>query len=150
MTVTEPREGSSADLVRRMERLEERLDRLEPAVAEVATNQKHAEELNALRFANVQSSVNLVSSDLKEFMRRIEGIIAGDVETGAARQAREMVADWQKWRDKTDAKFETIDQRQDDSETFHTQISTVARVALVILGSGWIATAFALWRVLNP
>src|SRR5689334_18000737 len=75
-------------------------------VARVELNQQHAEELNKLRFTSLDTAVSTLSSDLKGFMARIEGMISGEVDTQQSRQGRELVADYQKWRGEVDDALE--------------------------------------------
>lgn len=107
---TPVRAGSTADIVRRMDRIESRQDTMETkvdslaaTVARVETNQTHATELNKLRFDALDSGLRVVKEDLRGFMGRIEGIIAGDVETNQTRQGQALVADYRKWRSEVDA-----------------------------------------------
>lgn len=151
MTETDtPRPGTGADLSRRMDRLEQNHETLSKEVANltstvslVEANQRHADELHKLRFDALDSGLTSLRADLKGFMARVEGLISGEVQTPQTRQGQELVADYQRWRTSVEERFDT-------GESFQTQVRTVTRVALIILGSGWLATAFLLWRTLNP
>ena len=75
------RVGSTADLVRRMDRIEQRQERqeaemgvLSATVARVEINQNHAAELTKLRFDALERSVADVGGTLRTFMGRIEAI----------------------------------------------------------------------------
>jgi hypothetical protein len=99
-----------------MDRMESRHEDLAKEVAtltvttgQIVLNQKHAEDLNELRFKSLDSAVGLLATDLKGFMTRIDGIITGETETIQARQGRELVADYMTWRKATDQRLTIIE-----------------------------------------
>ena len=84
---------------------------LTATTAQVVLNQKHAEELNELRFKSLDTAVSQISTDLKGFMVRIDGIMTGEVETTQSRAGRELVAEWTSWRKEVEAWRDVQDQR---------------------------------------
>ena len=100
-----PRVGSTADVSRRVERLEAKQDELaadvtslKGTVSRVETNQLHASELNKLRFDALDASIQSSTAKLDQFMTRIEGLISGDVQTNQTREAAAILADYHRWR----------------------------------------------------
>ena len=100
-----PRAGTFADLARRIDRIESRLDAQEvefrsmsAAVARLSQNQDHATELSKLRFDALETGQRAIGAQLTSFMQRVEGLISGEVQTEQTRQGREMVDDYQRWR----------------------------------------------------
>lgn len=110
----EPRPGTPASIERRVERLEVEVATLSGSVTRVELNQVHAAELNKLRFDSLDSSIVQVKDLLVPFMKRMEGIIAGEVETVQMRQGREVLADYLAWRKEIDAKVASNRERLDD------------------------------------
>lgn len=160
------RAGSGPDLARRMDRMETRQEAqeaevkvLSATVSRVELNQKHAEELNVLRFASLDTAVNstkaavdAVRADLSGFMKRIEGMLTGEVQTAQSKQAAEVMADYVKWRAAVDAdraiiyskeQRQRIEDRLDEAEEFRTQIGTGLKIAGFVLGSGQVLAIIA-------
>src|SRR4051812_45041233 len=106
MTDTEtPRAGSAVDLSRRMDKMEQRHEALEgevrilaQTVGRVEQNQIHVAELNKLRFDALDTGQRALGGQLADFIKRIESIMTGEVETQATRQGQEIVADYREWR----------------------------------------------------
>ena len=103
------RAGSSLDLARRMDHMERKHEELAKEVAaltatvgRVEQNQAHATELNKLRFDALDMGVKSLAGQLTDFIKRIDGMISGEVETAQSRQGQALVADYQKWRDEVD------------------------------------------------
>lgn len=121
------RVGSATDTARRLDRTETRLDALESevrslsaAISRVEQNQGHAIELNKLRFDAIESGLKSVEAAFMAFVRRIDGMLDGTIETAQARQGRELVEDYQEWR------------RDVDSD--RTKITTIGRVVVFLVG----------------
>lgn len=133
---TTPRAGSSADLSRRMDRIEEAHASLATTVARVELNQQHAEELNKLRFSALDAAVGNVAGKLDSFMARVEGIITGEVETNQTRQGRALVEDYTQWR-------ETVEARLDSADTLATQVRLLGRMAVLLPVGSIISAAVA-------
>ncbi len=93
-----PRAGSSQDISRRVERLEAEVSTLTVTVARIEQNQAHATELNKLRFDALDMGLKSLGGQLTDFIKRIDGMISGEVETAQTRQGAALVADYQKWR----------------------------------------------------
>lgn len=137
------RPGSTVDLSRRIERLEHNYGELASTVGRVALNQEHGEELNRLRFASLEQAIGStgkdiakVSVDLEGFMARIEGLISGEIQTTQTRQGAELVADYQRWRREVD--------------TDRARLSTIGRLAVLLITSNLLAWGAALYAVLQP
>ena len=130
----------------RLSRLEAKYDDLAKQVegavhtiARVEQNQTHAEELNKLRFGALDTAVSTLSSDLKGFMARIDGILTGDVETAQSRQGRELIVDYQKWRAATDGRLDAQDVRNG-------RLDLVAKVVWGLVGGNIVAIiGFVIW-----
>lgn len=123
----------------RLSRLEAKYDDLAKQVegavntiTRVELNQTHAEELNKLRFGALDTAVGTLTSDLKGFMGRIEGIISGDVDTAQSRAGRELVTDYQQWRATTDSRLDAQDVRNG-------RIDLVAKVVWGLVGGNIVA-----------
>ena len=123
----------------RLSRLEAKYDDLAKQVegavhtiARVEDNQKHAEELNKLRFGALDTAVSTLTTDLKGFMGRIEGIISGDVQTAQSRQGAELVADYQRWRAATDTRLDAQDVRNG-------QLNLIGKVVWGLVGGNIVA-----------
>lgn len=91
MTATDeqsPRPGSTADLVRRVERLEQSHGELAKAVNDqshklelVQLEQKHASEMMNSKFAGLEKLAEETSHDLKELIKFIQSAMSGAPET---------------------------------------------------------------------
>lgn len=146
---TAPRPGSSVDLSRLMDRMEQNHEQLARevsgltgTVARVELNQKHAEELNKLRFDSLETGVGQANTKLDNFMARIEGLISGEVSTAQSRAGQELVEDYKKWR-------LTVENRLDGAESFQSQGRLVGRVIVLLLGTGWIGTVVTVIALLT-
>lgn len=142
MTDTEARPGSAADLSRRMDRMEQRqegfdqrLSSLAASVARVEQNQDHASELNKLRFDALDAGMRSLQIHLADFIKRVEGLVSGEVQTEQMRQGREMVADYQRWRDQVDAD--------------RAKLALLGRLAVLLVSSNVLAIAAAIYAVMN-
>lgn len=142
MTDTEARPGSAADLSRRMDRMEQRqegfdqrLSSLAASVARVEQNQDHASELNKLRFDALDAGMRSLQIQLADFIKRVEGLVSGEVQTEQMRQGREMVADYQRWRDQVDAD--------------RAKLALLGRLAVLLVSSNVLAIAAAIYAVMN-
>lgn len=116
---TQPRPGTYADLARRIERMEVKHEDLAKEVAgltattgQVVLNQKHAEDINELRFKSLDTAVGLIGTDLKGFMARVEGILSGDIQTASSRQGLAVIEDYNAWRKEVDARLDASDTRE--------------------------------------
>lgn len=130
---TTGRPGSAADLSRRMDALERNHNTLAGTVQLIEANQRHAEELNKMRFESLETAVKGVGTDLKGFMLRIEGMISGEVETVQSREGRALVADYKKWREKVDT---TLD-----------QVRLMGRLGVLLVTSNLLAIAAAIYAI---
>ena len=91
-----------------MDGLEGRVGDLVATVARVEENQKHATQLNDLRFNALDQGVRALDGTLKDFIRRIESMISGETQTALQKQ---MMEEYQEERRATAAKFVDIDRR---------------------------------------
>ena len=147
---TPPRPGSTVDLSRRMDRMEEKHDDLArevqgltATVARVELNQKHAEELNTLRFTALDTAISSVSGKLDGFMARVEGIVSGEIETAQSRTGAGLVEDYREWRAE-------VDGRLDKYEKFETQGRLLGRIAVLLVTSNVIAFVAAFAAIVRP
>ena len=138
----EPRAGTYADLARRIDRIESRLDAQEvefrsmaSAVARLTQNQEHATELSKLRFDALETGQRAIGAQLTAFMQRVEGLITGEVQTEQTRQGREMVEDYQAWR------------RDVDGD--RARLSLLGRLAIIALGGNALAIAAAVYAAIK-
>lgn len=139
---TPARAGSALDLSRRMDRIESRQDdqgralaALSGTVERVELNQRHAEELNKLRFDALDASLSLHAGKLDNFMTKIDNILTGVTELPAAREGREMVSDYKIWRQGVD--------------TTLTQTRLWGRIATVLASSGVLGALVAGWIAIH-
>ena len=112
---TQGRPGSGADLSRRMDRIE-------------AAQEAQAREMSSL------------GSDLKTFMARIEGMISGEVETSAAREGRELVADYKKWRVE-------VDDDREKAAVLSGRLDLLGKLAVILIGGQAFAIVAALYAL---
>lgn len=96
--VPEAKAGSYADLARRVDRVETNVANLQGTVSEVVLNQRHAEELNRLRFTALDSSVASVGVTLTTFITRMESILSGETQTTVSRAEEQAEEDLLAWR----------------------------------------------------
>ena len=146
-TPDEPRPGSTVDLSRRMDRMETKYDdlatevgSLKATITRVEVNQKHAEELNTLRFSALDTAVGTVGTKLDAFMERIDKLITGETQTA---QSKQMLDDYQRWR-------EDVDTRLDRHDTFETQGRLLGRIAVLLVTSNVIAIIAAIAALAKP
>jgi len=141
------------------ETLTREVSSLKGTVGRVEQNQVHAEELNKLRFASLDTAVGTLTTDLKGFMSRIENIISGEIETAQSKQGKAILADYQRWHDEVDAKLATvytpeqrmeIERRLDSHDKFETQGRLLARIGVLMLTSNVIAIIAAIAAVIKP
>lgn len=159
------RPGSTADLLHRIDRLEQRQDGIERQVSGLATtvdrveiNQKHAEELAVLRFGSLDSAVKAVDATLERFMGRINAIVSGEVRLPQAVAGEELVRDYQAWRSKVDERLGIIytpqqrldiEARLDRHEAFEVQGRLLARLGVLLIGGNILGVALALAAILT-
>ena len=115
-------------------------------VARVEINQKHAEELNKLRFDALDQSIKNIDGTLERFMGRVNAIIAGEVKLPREAQAEADRADYLRWRERIDTDLDGIHTRNDaidaiaaartqDSDVSWRRVSIIAG-AIGALGGG--------------
>jgi hypothetical protein len=160
------RPGSGADLSRRMDRIEQRQDSIEQEMHSLATtvgrveqNQAHATELNKLRFDALDAGIRGNTARLDAFIARIEGIITGEIDTQQGRQGRELIADYQRWRDTVDERLAIIytpeqraliERRLDEHDRFVTQGTLLARLGVLIVSTNVLGLAVAIYAAIKP
>ena len=145
-----PRSGSGADLARRMDRMEARQDSIETevrtlaaTVARVELNQEHATELNKLRFDALDTGLKALTGIVTDFIKRVEGIVDGTVETGQGRAGREMVADYQSWR-------RDVDNDREDQAVLNGQVRLLGRLAVLLVSTNVLAVVVAAYALVKP
>jgi hypothetical protein len=121
-----------------MDRMEQRQDNIETevrtlaaTVSRVEQNQMHATELAKLRFDALDNALR----PFADFMKRIEGMLSGEVETQQQREGRALVADYQTWRDGVDADL--------------TRLRLLGRIAVIVIGGNVLAIAAAVYAVVK-
>src|SRR4051812_5309543 len=127
----------------RLSRLEAKYDELAKqlgsAVAtidRVESNQQHAEELNKLRFTALDTSVGTLSTDLKGFMSRIEGLISGEVRLP---QQERIMAEYLAFKDDTETRLDLQDVRNG-------RIDLIGKVVWGLVGGNIVAiVGFVVW-----
>ena len=117
----------------RQDSIEQEVRTLAATVARVEQNQEHATELNKLRFDALDTGLKSLSGQLTDFIKRIDGMISGEVETTQAREGRALVADYQRWRDEVDAD--------------RAKLALLGRLAVIAIGGNALAIlgALSLW-----
>lgn len=133
-----PRPGSSQDLSRRMDRIEQshealagQVTSLAGTVARVELNQTHQAELNKLRFDALDTGLGTVKDSLERFMGRINAIVAGEVKLPGSEA---MMAEHLKWRGTVDAKLEASEGKLDEQAVLNGQIKLLGRLAVLLVG----------------
>lgn len=129
------RAGSPADVSRRLDRVEQRVDGLEREVASlsgtvgrVEQNQQHQSELNKLRFDSLDTSINGVAATLDRFMVRINGIVSGEIRLPQTEQGEALVKDYQDWR-------KDVDRDREAQAILAGQLRLLGRIAIVLATS---------------
>ena len=137
-----PRVGTYADLARRIDRIEARLDAQEvefrsmsAAVARLSQNQDHATELSKLRFDALETGMRGIGSQLAEFIKRVEGMVTGEVQTEQMRQGQALVTDYRKWRDEVDED--------------RAKLALLGRLAVLLVSSNVLAIAAAIYALVK-
>lgn len=62
MSSDDPRPGTTADAIHRLERVEEKVDKLETRMGTVEMNQQHARELQTLHFTTVFAKLDAIAA----------------------------------------------------------------------------------------
>jgi len=119
LTPAPTRVGSSADLARRMDKMEGRQDTLESevraltaTVARVELNQNHATDLAKMTFNALDSGLKVLDGRCTMINKRIEGIISGEIETAQGRQGAAIMAEYLKWREDTIKRLDAVEDAQ--------------------------------------
>ncbi len=152
------RPGSSADLSRRMDRMERRQDTIETKVTDLAgvvgrveLNQKHAEELSILRFNALDGAVKNIDGTLERFMGRINAIVSGEVKLPQAVQGEAMVADYILWRKEVTAELGLLKSQNVRQSGVNAGIGATFGTgkAFVVTGAAVVTAAIAVLNALN-
>ena len=160
-----PKIGSIADIARRMDRIESRHETLEgevrtlsQTVGRLEQNQLHGQELAKLRF----DAIDQGQKQMTDFMKRIEAMISGEVETAQQRQGREMVADYQEWRKSVEDRLpddnevieyrdwrKDVDNDRQKANEFITQGKFLGRLLLIVLSGNVLALLAGLYALMQ-
>lgn len=100
----------------RQDNIETEVRTLSATVARVEQNQAHATELNRLRFDALDTGLKSLAGQLDGFMKRVDGILTGEVETAQSKAGRELVIDYTQWRKSVDERLTDLKDRQDTSK----------------------------------
>ena len=92
----------------RQDTLESKVTDLAAIVSRVETNQSHATELSKLRFDALDNGLGSLTGQLKDFIKRMEGLISGEIQTAAGRQ---MLDEYNRFRQTTTNRIEAIEDR---------------------------------------
>lgn len=143
---TPPRPGSSIDLSRRMDRMEQNHEQLvkevaglTSTIARVELNQTHAEELNKLRFGALDVSVSNLGTKLDAFMARINALISGEVRLP---QNDALMKDWRDWRADTEG-------RLDEQAVLNGQVRLLGRLAVLLVSGNVVALVVGVAAILK-
>lgn len=141
------RVGSNADLARRMDRMEQRQDNQETqlrdlaaVVSEIRLGVAHGSELSKLRFDALDTGLNASRTDLAAFMKRIEAIMSGEIQTAQGKAmmdqytafVRESIEDRKNIRDRVDVIEEDHIRRDAARQGISGLLSGTKGVVLVI------------------
>lgn len=150
------RTGSYVDLARRVDRLEASVAGLTSTVQAIELNQKHAETVNGLHFAALNTGIENLGKTVDGFMTRVEGIISGEIQTVQSRAGQELVSDYKVWRGKVDSKLPTdveetefrawkakVDTHLEDVETVINQIKFLGTLVRLLVAGNVIAIFIA-------
>lgn len=166
--MTEPeapaRPGSSIDLSRRMDRMEQNHEQLAKEVAGLAgtisrveINQKHAEELNVLRFTALDTAVKSVEATLGTAVRSLEGTLGrfmdriNSIITGETRlpQNDALMQDYRDWRADVDEKLEASQAKLEEQAVLNGQVRLLGRLAVLLVSGNVLAIIAAVAAVLK-
>lgn len=126
-------------MARRMDKLESNHDSLRQEVSglkstveRVELNQKHAEEVNALHFAALNTGLTTMSGKFDAFVTRIDGIIAGEIQTAQSQQGQKILAEYLEWR-------KSVELEMEESRDFRTQTKTIGNIIKLLVAGNTIA-----------
>ena len=105
------------------------------AVARLSQNQDHATELSKLRFDALETGMRGIGSQLAEFIKRVEGMVTGEVQTEQMRQGQALVTDYRKWRDEVDED--------------RAKLALLGRLAILLVSSNVLAIAAAIYALVK-
>lgn len=144
-----PRPGSTADLSRRVDRLEATTDRLEAAVTEVNhrldlvnVNQQHQTEMMQAKFAGMEGMLHQTSGEVSKITQLIEAAYRGDPAAQSAygqKIMQEYVAFTKEVRDHIAAQREHNNAVDDYILVQKTRSETTANLAQRAFGSSLLA-----------
>lgn len=119
-----PRPGSTADLVRRVERLEDVTASLSAAVSEVNhrldmvnLNQQHQTEMMGSRFKGVEDMLHATSSEVTKITNLIQAAMSGDP-TAQSPMARQMMEEYRAFQHKVLNHIETQEKVNENVDDF--------------------------------
>jgi hypothetical protein len=75
---------------------------LHTAISRVEASFVTFEKVSEMQFKSLDSSITALRSTVEPFMRRIDGMLTGEVETSQQRDGRRELEDYRKWRDGVD------------------------------------------------
>lgn len=123
------RTGSYADLSRRVDKLEETVGSLSGAVSRVEVTVEHVRQLSELRFNSLETALKVIDGNLAGFMRRIEGVMTGEIETAQTRQGQKILADYEAFRERMEAHVE-------ESNLIHASAAAKGEGVVLALSTG--------------
>jgi hypothetical protein len=143
---TPPRAGSGADLAARMDRIEKvqesqggEIGRLSNSLVRIETLIAAADRVADSRWSEVKVSIEKVDLRVGGLSTRVDTFMADPEASGIGKERAE--AD-RKWRME-------VDHDRRDFLLFITSARTLTRVALLIAGSSWVATAIAIYAFIQ-
>lgn len=138
-----PRPGSTVDLSRRMDRMEEKYDdlarevaSLTGTVARVELNQAHQAELSKQSFAALDRGLDVVGGKLDAFITRVNGLISGEIRLP---QNDALMADWREWRNGVENKLELSEAKLGEQAVLNGQVRLSANLLKILVGGNVVA-----------
>ena len=114
--------GSGPDLARRMDRMEDWQRTTEKTLSDqgltialVAKDVSHMETMNAQRFGSLEKALGSIETMLTAHMKRVEGVISGEIETPQTKQGQAIIAAYEKKRDEVDARLDALEDQKDQT-----------------------------------
>lgn len=122
----------------RQDSIETEVRTLSATVQRVEQNQSHAVELNKLRFDSLDTGLKSLGGQMTDFIKRIEGILSGEVETIQSKQGQAIISDYNSWRKGVDADIAELKDNRDNDKARSEGLKDAlyfARAALMLAGA---------------
>lgn len=143
---TPPRAGSGADLAARMDRIEkvqesqgDEIGRLSNSLVRIETLIASAERVSDSRWSEIKATIEKVDLRVGSLSSKVETFMSDPEASGIGKERADADRQWRM----------EVDHDRRDFLLFITSARTLTRVALLIAGSSWIATAIAIYAFIQ-